>query len=651
MSGIAIDDASFDAVNQSLFTNPTLELETAEEAKRVRLEGLSGSRETPVERITNFASDPVGNIIEPTSAALTDVGSGVITGLAGVAQLSSTVQETTRQGLDWLVGEDYTDEEKEAFIQDNITDPEIARQAAYSKYRQKVSQKKPSPIAGFIGEVFPTLVANPKKAAQGFFGKVLQSTFYGGLSGSMEFVEGGVNERNMNILIGNASGGILDILQQLGRRGWQIAKEAYKPSLRDFAATDQVDIAQKLSTEETVKVIKAAKELGITVTPAEASGDTLLIHGQNTLNVNEASREQLAEFLAKRNDSLTENILALQRVADKDLQYAGVTFIPSASQTAKAPFVTKSDEIKYKKTRENVLRQTLEPSEMKAVFNAHPMLAKLNDDYQKALRKPASKRTKDDVLKITAFKNLHDSVGIEGSMPINNVGYLDMLINNLDDLLENTVAGSSKEARDQALLLAQRKALSGVLKRNVEGYEALKNLQQRRIAVNNLQTAVDTSVVREEDYAEAFYNNVLKNKKKREELLRQLSTDPQAQKKVNDLTTVMSHIFSDANVAKLVRRSEPDILAQGTGGLGRLGTAALKLRELVRNDAGLINVITNPQWTSDISKLKGRTADETLQNLAAFLSRVVNTSDKIEQGLSIKEQTREELVNRVIQQQ
>ena len=128
-----------------------------------------------------------------------------------------------------------------------------------------------------------------------------------------------------------------------------------------------------------------------------------------------------------------------------------------------------------------------------------------------------------------------------------------------------------------------------------------------------------------------------------------MATDPTAQKKVNDLTLVMSHIFSDANVSKLVKGTEKDLAAMGTGGLGTLGAIGLKFRELVRNDAGLINVITNPQWTSDISKLKGRTADETLQNLTSFLSRVVNTSDKIETALGQKQTTREDLMQAVSQ--
>tara|TARA_R110000822_G_scaffold213078_1_gene348410 strand:+ start:1234 stop:3231 length:1998 start_codon:yes stop_codon:yes gene_type:complete len=644
---IPINDKLFDSLFEEDY-QAVLDSEVRGEAERVRLQALTGSRKSPLERATEFASDPVGNIIEPTAAALTDVGSGAITGLAGVAQASSTLQETARQGYNWLIGTEYTDAEKEEFISRQITDPELARQQAYADYRQKVSDRKPSELATLVGEVLPTMLVNPKKAAEGAFGKVIQAIGYGGLSGSMEFVENGVNERAMNALTGVATGGLFDIAQQVLTKGVRVLKEAFRPSLSDFAQTDKIDISEKLSTSDVKKVVEAARRLGITVTPAEASGSSLLIHGQNTLDVNTASREQLSEFLRARNDSLTENILSLQKAADQDLQYSGTIFTQTGSKRPKAPFVSKVDEVRWKKTRETVYRQSLEPEQLKAVFGSSPMLAKVHNDYVKALKKPSSKRTNEDVLNITAFDELKAKLGIEGDMPINNVGYLDMLITNLDQLLDKASEGTTKAARDRNAISRQRKALSGVLKRNVEGYESLKAQQQRAIAVSNLQNAVDDVSVPLADRPKAFFNNVLANKQKREELLRQLETVPEAKKKVEDLTLVLSHIFGDADLSKLISNSEKDLLQVGGGGLGPTSALALKFQQFMRNDSGLINVITNPQWTSDISKLKGRTPPETLQNVTSFLSRVVNTSDKIETALGVKEQARQDLSSQML---
>jgi hypothetical protein len=649
MSGFVVNQELADELAEQFDSSDQAQLsrDIAEEAERVRLQGVTGSRLTPVERITEFASNPMQNVVEPASAFVTDIGSGAITGLAGIGQLSAEVQQSGQQFLDYLVGEEYTDAEREEFVQRHVTDPELARQKAYADYRLKVSGKEPSPIAGFIGEVLPTLVANPKKAAEGAFGRFVQSVVYGGVSGAMEFAEGGVNDRAMNTLIGATSGGLLDTAGQLLRLGKRTVGEALNPRMTDFVQTDKVDIGARLSTKEVSEVIEAARALNITVTPAEASGDVLLVHGQNTLNVNEASRESLSEFLNARNDSLTENILSLQRVSDRDLQYTGATFSPATGERPKAPFIGRSDEVKWKQTRNDVYKQTLEPNELKAILGSSPMLQQVHNTYVKALKKPAAKRTNEDVLAITAFNKLKTTLGISGDMPLNNVGYLDLLIKNLDTLLENGLGTGANvvSVRDQ------RKALSGVLKRNVDGYGDFKALEQRRLAVNNLQNAVDTSVVADKDYAEAFYNNVLKNKDKREELLRQLETDPLAKKKVEDLTLVMSHIFSDSSLSKLIKSDGIDIIQQGGGGFGQKSALILKFRELIRNDAGLINVITNPQWTSDISRLKGRTSDETLQNTTAFLSRVINTSDKIETALGVKQQTRQEMIDQMISKQ
>ena len=121
-----------------------------------------------------------------------------------------------------------------------------------------------------------------------------------------------------------------------------------------------------------------------------------------------------------------------------------------------------------------------------------------------------------------------------------------------------------------------------------------------------------------------------------------LATDPLAQKKLTDLTTVMSHIYGDSSLTKLMTNEAEDLLRATSGGtFGKAGLAFNKLSALIKNDAGMINVITNPQWTFDISKLKGRTSKETLDNLTNYLSRVVSTSDKIEEAIGLRTQPKE----------
>ena len=128
---------------------------------------------------------------------------------------------------------------------------------------------------------------------------------------------------------------------------------------------------------------------------------------------------------------------------------------------------------------------------------------------------------------------------------------------------------------------------------------------------------------------ETFYNTLLKDKKARLDLLRKLSTDKGAQKKVNDLATVLSHIFSDANLAKKIRDVDPDSTFSAT--------VFSKIKGYFANDKGVINLITNPEWQYDISKIKGRTPEATLRGLSNYLGRVVSVADAAEETLGFKE--------------
>ncbi len=112
-------------------------------------------------------------------------------------------------------------------------------------------------------------------------------------------------------------------------------------------------------------------------------------------------------------------------------------------------------------------------------------------------------------------------------------------------------------------------------------------------------------------------------------MLRKLSTDKGAQKKVNDLATVLSHILSDANLAKKIRDVDPDSTLSAT--------VFSRIKGYFANDKGVINLITNPQWQYDISKIKGRTPEATLRALSNYLGRVVSVSDAAEETIGFKE--------------
>ena len=610
-------------------------------ASMVEREDLTGDPRSPAQQAVDFMSNPKESLFKPIAAASMDFASGLNTGVAGAAQLGAEVLTTVPLGLSWLLSSEdegfFTLEDRESFIQNNITQPELARQEAYAQYRKDLTGEEPSSFVETIGQIFPSLIINPTKAAPTVLGRMYQASKVGGLSGGMEFSEGGSLEKAKNAMLGAALGvgfqGGID-----GAIGLKRLTE--KASLRKLSVNNPT-AADVLNRSEQTEVLKAAERLGITLTPAEATGDMMLVHGQNQIVVNEATRGELAEFILKRNDDLTENILNLQRVGDRDLQYTGSTFTPAqlgtaAGSPARAPFLGKQDEVRWKKSRQEVYRKTLDQEDLASVLSASPLLQRQFVKYRTALKTKATNRTDAQVLDLEVFNKLKRDLQIEGDMPLNNVGFLDMLINNLDQVLDKgSEVGTAAGKAQRAAIQNQRKALSESLKRKVTGYSDVKAQGQRALAVSLLRNSVDETTTAAGDYAETFYKNILKDKKKREELVGILkANDPQAASHVADLGFVMSHIFSDANLANKIKQTSGDIATESTGGAGTVSQSLpllIKFKSYLQKDEAMIRVLTDPRWASAVKDLKGRTPDETLLKVTNFLTTVVNTSNLVEQ--------------------
>lgn len=614
---------------------------TEQLASAIKREELTGDPRSPMQQAVDFVSDPTENLLKPASAASMDFISGLNTGIVGATQLGAEIATLPPVGVNWLLGEDFfTMEDREKFLSEYITQPELTRQKLYSQYREELTGEEPSSVATILGQIFPSLAVTPTKAAPTVVGRLMQSGKFGGISGGMEFTEGGSGQRASNVMIGTVLGVPLQGLIDGGIAGKRFLEEARLQKL----TVDSPSVAAALTREETQQVLEAAQRLGITVTPAEATNDLLLIHGQRQLNVNEATRGELAEFIMQRNDDLTENILKLQRVGDQDLQYAGAKFTPTGvgGEIARPPFLGKQDEVRWKKTRQEVYRKTLDQEELDRILQVSPLLQSQVVKYKAALKTKPTKRTDEQVLALESINKLKRDLGIEGDIPFNNVGFLDMLVDNLDQVLDKgadvTTAAGKKQ---RAIVQNQRKALSQVMKNKVSGYADMKAQGQRAKVVSMLRNAVDDTVP-VGDYPKKFYDTVLKDKKKRDELVSMLKTSsPNAAQTVADLGLVMQHIFGDANIAKKITQTSEDVVAMRGGG-GNFATAWVKLRSMLKKDEAMIRVLTDPRWATGIKDLKGRTPNETLMNLTSFLNTVTNTSNAIEKAVGLIEERRQQ---------
>lgn len=567
----------------------------------------------------------------PPIALTADIAMGISRGRAGVEQGVSQAMDKASELFNWAIGEEFNAEEAAQIREEAITNPEVTKQKVYAKLRQDITGDKPSALALIAGEAIPTGAIGPGASA-GVLKSLLQSAAAGGISGYMEFTEGGEKERATNTLFGSAVSAGTDALFRVVEPIVKIGASLGKANLRDLAKTEQIDLKQTLSKPEVAKVTKAAEELGIVVTPAEATGDQLLIFGQQQLNLTTATREQVADFINKRNDALTEGMLSLQRIADRDIGIGGsldgAVFTPSTTGSTRAPFVLNKDEEAFKQTRQQVYKQTLDSKDFNELIAVSPSLRKIINDYQAALKAKPDKRTASQAVALDAINDLKKELGLPAGFPIENVGFMDMMLKRFDKLLPSGVGKTGAAKADERLIAKQRDAVSQRLKEKVPGYGDLKAREQRALAVKTLQDAMDSSAPQGANI-ETFYNTLLKDKKARLDLLRKLSTDKGAQKKVNDLATVLSHIFSDANLAKKIRDVDPDSTLSAT--------VFSRIKGYFANDKGVINLITNPEWQYDISKIKGRTPEATLRGLSNYLGRVVSVADAAEETLGFKE--------------
>ncbi len=188
---------------------------TEQLASAIKREELTGDPRSPMQQAVDFVSDPTENLLKPASAASMDFISGLNTGIVGATQLGAEIATLPPVGVNWLLGEDFfTMEDREKFLSEYITQPELTRQKLYSQYREELTGEEPSSVATILGQIFPSLAVTPTKAAPTVVGRLMQSGKFGGISGGMEFTEGGSGQRASNVMIGTALGvplqGIID---------------------------------------------------------------------------------------------------------------------------------------------------------------------------------------------------------------------------------------------------------------------------------------------------------------------------------------------------------------------------------------------------------------------------------------------------------
>ena len=544
------------------------------------------------ELIKPAIQDPVGKALKPGLGFVADVGSGVLRAGAGVKQ--GVAELVSRAG--GLPGE-----LREPAIEHFITGPEVERQERFAGAREEVLGAEP----GF-GEILGQAAVPVPGASQkvNALKRMFQATLGGGAAGALEFTEGGSANRGKNVLFGIAGGTGFQTLAE----GFGFAGRVMTRAGRLAEATG----SRLLNRVEQRDIMQAAKDLGIVVTPGEVSGDILLVAGESNLILNRATREDLQDFLMDRHDQLVRNIDSLKKSAIK-----GSSF--NEHQAAIAAL------------EPDVLSFTLDQEQLTKLLNESPAMRRVFTVVRKA-RSKTGKLTESEALLMEKYRALQVKLGTDDALPLTNVGFIDLAMKDFDNMVSKTAGGAEA---DFAILAARRKKISDLLKEEVPGYREYKALQQRALAVRHIERAIDDIPARNAgEWTSGFYSAVLAKPKTRKELIGLMADVPGAKEKIEALSKVMGAVFSDEALAKTIKTKFPDLIATGgTAGAGMIGAAAIRLKKFLGTgtDRALMEYITNPAWTTDVTSLVKRGNKlQTLNNLAAYFNRVANIREQID---------------------
>jgi hypothetical protein len=560
-------------------------------------------------KVSAVATSPVDNLVKPVVGGLADIGSGMIRAGAGAKQVVGNAMLPPFIPPELMPEGVSRGDVTSALTDELVTKPELARQERFADARKGVTGQDPS-LLTYVGEaVVPMKTPNRVTG----LGRALQASAYGGLSGGLEFSEGGQSDRAINVLTGIAAGPVA----QGGAELLQKAPFMFSQKARNAAALD----SPSLNKKEVSDVLKAAEDLGIVITPAEASGDPLLMVGERSLNINQASRSELRDFMEDRHRLLLDDIESLKASAAVNQTGDDQTFVEFTEELIGI--------------RSEIFSQTLDEDVFEEIMKSSPLLKSQFDAYKSALAKGAKGRlTNKEALAVERFNKLREDLGISDALPVNNVGFLDMMMGQLDDFVETTKGGASG---DFAVTSAVRKKISDKLKETVPGYADYKMRSQRDLAIKYINETIDSIpdlATQKGATTKGFYSAVLSKPQTRKELIQLMGSIPGAEKKINDLHKVMGSIFGNDSMQKAINQRLPDLLAEGgTAGAGVLGAMLIRGKKFFTGefDIAMMEYITNPNWTQDISKFVAvKDRMRTASNLAAYFTRVANVRGDID---------------------
>ena len=432
-------------------------------------------------------------------------------------------------------------------------------------------------MGGYAGGVIGQGMALPGGQATKFWGKVGEGALTGSNIGGVQYNEGndaGVATANQ-ILGGMVGAGVA------GTVGAAKGVSNYL-SPKHTVVSGIGDDLSRTNADTVAKTMAASKRTGIHLTPGEATGSQALANREGAVTMNPATQQLVERTVDSRQAATLANA---KKVID--------SVVPEGKST-----LSKAVDNLYKKVENVTIKDKVGLESLKE----YPIYGKISNKIVSELGPKAPKP--------------------------GTVGYLDTVKKYLDDEISSAIkSGKSASGGEVGALQSLKSKIVGLGDAASPEYSLARKGAQRLIVQNKIQQKLD-KVLNSQGEAtpkqinKAFFGSL----KKTEELISELESvgvDKKAIQQVTDLATVLNKIDS-GNYKDLLKRST-DYVSQYEVTQGGAGLAKIQLfkRLFGRRDAAIVDLISNPNWADELSKMANS------KNNEAIFSRLSETVGRI----------------------
>jgi hypothetical protein len=512
---------------------------------------------------------------------------------------------------------------------------------AYAKEREENFQDaaKAYPITANVGNVLGSIGASipafliPGAKEKGLIGlgkNVLSGALGGGLIGASQYV--GENEsRLFNGALGATLGSAFPVAFAGANK---LADSVISPLLSPKTAAVSNILKQGIDPNAAIATKAAADRIGVQLTPAEASGSPLAGQAQGRLGTSPEGGITLQNFGEKR---LGQEKAAITSLFD-DIANPNLS---SLDANPSELLRNTSQNIIKKETK--ALQEKAKPLYEKAYQDVIP-----DENFQSLLDEPIIARSVSKIKTDPLYKTELSNV------PENSVKFLDLVKQNIDDQISIAKRSGENNAvrllsKAKAKLVSSTDAISPdyQLARSIFGEGAkplqqlnasnigkianLKDTQLKQVSKiifdasqtdNKVLSQIRTRITKENPEAwrritrnwmeesldntsgtgSAFYQKILKSDRKFNQAVSAVQDIPGAAQKLSDMRETFKNLINPVTPRTSAK------LAKSSLDVPRSSIEAIKnyVTNLVggRYDKAAIDLITNPQWNKEITKIR-----------------------------------------------